>query len=423
MADIPYIQQAQEVKITGQDAVGDTVNYVTADANGNLAVKDYSDGPVTPGAAASVSSLIGGQFNTVLPILTNTQQSALQVDSSGRAIVAQGTTPWSVAHLDTAPATQSITAFDTATTTFVGANGQNFYTGAPTAGSAAVFNISSIGTVTVEGTLLGAGGTMVVEASMDGGTFWIRPNVYQQSTQSYTNSFTAPFICVLDTAGMTQLRVRGTVSWTGTATIRVIETINQRCVTVLDALPPGSNTIGSIVNVSGTVSLPTGASTSANQTTEITSLQLIDNAIGSVAAGTAGTNSFLAGAVFNTALPTLTNGQQVAVQVDSSGRLIIAPGLTVSTKIALTPASPASVSVGVATTAAVAVNANRKGLILTNTSNNKIFLGLGVSAVLNEGIALFPGGSWVMDDYSYTTVAVNAIATAAASNLAIQEFS
>lgn len=36
MADIPYIQQAQEVKITGQDNTGATVNYVGADSSGNL---------------------------------------------------------------------------------------------------------------------------------------------------------------------------------------------------------------------------------------------------------------------------------------------------------------------------------------------------------------------------------------------------
>lgn len=36
MSDIPYIQQAQEVKITGQDSVGTTVNYVGADSSGNI---------------------------------------------------------------------------------------------------------------------------------------------------------------------------------------------------------------------------------------------------------------------------------------------------------------------------------------------------------------------------------------------------
>lgn len=87
MADLPYIKQAQEVKITGQDSSGAQVNYAGADANGNLLVKDYADGPVTPGAVASTSTLIGAQYNTTLPTLTNTQQAAVQVDSSGRVLV------------------------------------------------------------------------------------------------------------------------------------------------------------------------------------------------------------------------------------------------------------------------------------------------------------------------------------------------
>ena len=47
-----------------------------------------------------------------------------------------------------------------------------------------------------------------------------------------------------------------------------------------------------------------------------------DVADGSVAPGTAGTFSQLAGAVYSSTPPTLTNGQQVALQVDASGRLI-----------------------------------------------------------------------------------------------------
>ena len=87
MSDLNYIDRTQEVKIAGQDATGLGVNYVGADANGNMLVKDYSDGPVTPGTVASASALIGGQFNTALPTLTNTQQSAIQLDSSGRIII------------------------------------------------------------------------------------------------------------------------------------------------------------------------------------------------------------------------------------------------------------------------------------------------------------------------------------------------
>ncbi len=59
-----------------------------ADINSNLPVIDTADGSVTPGTAATNSTLMGGQFNTALPTLTNTQQAALQVDSSGRLITA-----------------------------------------------------------------------------------------------------------------------------------------------------------------------------------------------------------------------------------------------------------------------------------------------------------------------------------------------
>lgn len=51
-------------------------------------VKDQADGPVTPGTVASFSQLIGGQYNSSLPTLTSTQQSAFQLDSSGRLIIA-----------------------------------------------------------------------------------------------------------------------------------------------------------------------------------------------------------------------------------------------------------------------------------------------------------------------------------------------
>lgn len=87
MADLTYIEEAQEVKITGQDSTGNRTNYVSADSSGNMAVKNTAAGPVTPGAVATNSALIGGQFNTALPTLTNTQQAAFQLDSSGRLIL------------------------------------------------------------------------------------------------------------------------------------------------------------------------------------------------------------------------------------------------------------------------------------------------------------------------------------------------
>lgn len=60
-----------------------------------------------------------------------------------------------------------------------------------------------------------------------------------------------------------------------------------------------------------------------------------DLADGSPTGGTAGTKSALAGGIFNTAAPTLTNGQQASLQLDTSGNL----------KVDLTTALPAGTNI------------------------------------------------------------------------------
>lgn len=77
-------------------------------------------------------------------------------------------------------------------------------------------------------------------------------------------------------------------------------------VSITQPLPAGTNNIGSV-----------------NQGTSpwITK----DQSDGSATGGTAGSFSMLSGLIFNTALPTLTSGQQASLQGDSSARLIIAP--------------------------------------------------------------------------------------------------
>lgn len=94
------------------------------------------------------------------------------------------------------------------------------------------------------------------------------------------------------------------------------------------------------------------------------------------------------------------------------------------TASAATGGTPAAVSVGVTSGTALALNAARKGLILVNTSNNYISLAFGANAaVLYSGITLNPnGGTFEMDAFSFTTGAVNAIASGATSNLAVQEW-
>lgn len=62
-------------------------DVVTVDQGTNPWIsKDQSDGPVSPGTAASFASLGAGQYNATPPTLTDTQQAALQVDVNGRLL-------------------------------------------------------------------------------------------------------------------------------------------------------------------------------------------------------------------------------------------------------------------------------------------------------------------------------------------------
>lgn len=100
---------------------------------------------------------------------------------------------------------------------------------------------------------------------------------------------------------------------------------------------------------------------------------------------------------------------------------------TALVKTALTGGTPNLTVVTATSGAAVPSNGNRKGLTFVNTdaSSSAISLGFGTVnvAILNGGITLFPNGSFTMDDYSFTTGAINAIATASGARLAWQEWS
>lgn len=142
-----------------------------------------------------------------------------------------------------------------------------------------------------------------------------------------------------------------------------------------------------VTNISGTVSLPTGAATSAIQTSQLTQQT------------TTATNT-------TSILANQTNGTQTTSVI----------------KTPLTPSAPTFVTAGVASGVALAANALRKGAIFVNTSPTAtVSFGLAAAGVLNSGITLTPYGVWVMDPYTFTTGAINVIASAAATNVAIQE--
>lgn len=126
-----------------------------------------------------------------------------------------------------------------------------------------------------------------------------------------------------------------------------------------------------------------------------------------------------------TGAATAANQATANASLSSIDAKLTAPLTTVVNDVDLTPSSPsgATVSNSLSSTI-VAANPSRTGLVITNLSNNRVFLAFGANpAVANNGIALLPGGTWTMDKNTFTTQAVNARAnTGGANAVSIQEF-
>lgn len=85
--------------------------------------------------------------------------------------------------------------------------------------------------------------------------------------------------------------------------------------------------------------------------------------------------------------------------------------------------APAQAAVAATSTAVVAENSQRVGMVLMNLSSGTIYIGINNAAVVGSGITLLPnGGVWTMDEYNFIKEPINAIAHSAGSLLAIQEF-
>jgi hypothetical protein len=224
------------------------VQPTTQDTSGNLninckvgcsAASDPANGPVVAGTVALNSKLIGGQFNSTLPILGNGQQAALQLDSSGRILEEA-----------IGPVTPGTVASNSKLV------GGQFNSSAPTltAGQQSALQVDAAGNLNVN-----------IKAGQNaGGT---------------SSNFAASF------------------PTTGTA-IGVKNGVNMTNLTA-----DGSNNLN--------INCAVGCSAAS------------DTSNGPVVAATAATTSKLGGLVFNTSAPSLTNAQQVALQGDSTGNLLV----------------------------------------------------------------------------------------------------
>lgn len=164
---------------------------------------------------------------------------------------------------------------------------------------------------------------------------------------------------------------------------------NGSSITVDGTVAATQSGVWNLTNISGTVSLPTGAATE-------TTLAAINTKTPSLGQTTMASS-----------VPVTIASNQSAVSVTHTSASGAAPTFaTVGT-------SSASVGLAIAT---------YWKLVFCNTSINTIALGFDNAAVASRGIVLAPGEKIVLDGPIKITTAVNAIASAASSNLAIQAF-
>lgn len=169
---------------------------------------------------------------------------------------------------DIAPATQNITVVDSASSVATGANNQSVIIGTPTVGSAASFALSSIETVRVMVTGIWTG-TIAAEQSLDGGTTWTTIGLHQGAYT--TSSFTAGFVGGGNVAGATNFRMRATATVTGTAVVKVIESLNTQSVYIANAAPAGNviSVLNSTTSVLGGGAVYTGTGEDVSNFSEI----------------------------------------------------------------------------------------------------------------------------------------------------------
>lgn len=194
----------------------------------------------------------------------------------------------------------------------------------------------------------------------------------------------------------------------------------------VNALQSGTWTTGrtwSLLNTTDSVNAVQSGTWTTGRTWDLTS------ATDSVAAGQLGTWTVAQGTantVANAWPITLTDGTDTAnITATSTAAAASDKALVVAQSpnhTSLTGNTPGLGSVGVTSASLVAANSARKGLVIHNNSVNTIALGIGVTAVLNSGIILYPGGIFNMDEYSFSTAVINAISTGATSAAPFQEF-
>jgi hypothetical protein len=244
-------------------------------------------------------------------------------------------------------------------------------------------------------------GVMSIQGVSGGTAVTISGTVTTSGTTAVTQS-TSPWVDNITQFGGTNISTGTGASGAGIPRVTVSNDSN--------ILATQSGT-WNITNVSGTISLPTGASTSALQS----SVQ------GSATGGTAATSSQLAGGIYNSTPPTLTNGQQAALQFTSAGALVTS---ATSTTITSSTSTLTSVAAATSSTSLLASNTGRKGAYFFNDSTAILYLAFASSASTTAyTVQIASNGFYEMPNPAVYTGSIFGIWSAANGNVRITELS
>lgn len=256
-----------------------TGTFTTA---GNKTNNNAAPGATNVGALPAVSTASA-------PSYTEGNLVALSVDNSGAL-----RTSASAASVSDATATGDLVATGSVTT--------------------ATLNGADTATIYISGTWVA---TVQFEGTTDG-TNYFSLNALPVTGGALVTSTTANGQWQINTGGLANLRARVSSYTSGTVAIRVRSSTGGGLVALSTPLPAGTNNIGDVDVLSS--ALPTGASTLAEQQTQTTALQLLDDTIitdnAAFTDGTTKTN--IAGFIFDeTAGTALTENDAAAARVDS----------------------------------------------------------------------------------------------------------
>jgi hypothetical protein len=202
---------------------------------------------------------------------------------------------------------------------------------------------------------------------------------------TYVTGQTSPLS--LDTSG--NLRVSATLTPSGTQNVNVLQwdTTALGVPTAYGTAPVTGNYIGVNAFVTNTVAisaaslpLPTGASTSALQTTGNTSLATIATTL-TLAQGstTSGQTGNLAMGAVTTAAPTYVTGQSDPLSLDTAGNLRVAATLT-NSPVVLTYFTDAAVATSATVTHSLAGPVTLDGIWASGSGEIKVTIAIGVTA-------------------------------------------